>query len=108
MSLKLKAVALGEGCHLRHGNHVRAGAAQDNDVSVIDHLSFAAAFEILRGLGQEYFAVEALEGRVELEKQHVRVTQNFRGSLHEAQPPRHFDLMRRSVGLGFLPGLEVQ
>ena len=75
-------------------------------MSVVDHLRFAAAAEILRGLRKKHLAVEALEGRVELEKQHVRVTQNLRSRLRGAQLPGHFDLMWRGVVLGFFSRLE--
>ena len=48
-----------------------------------------------------------MESRIELEKQHARITQHRRGSLHRLQFPSHMNLMGRSVVLHLLPRLEV-
>jgi len=71
MGVELKAVALGEGCHLRHGYHVFPRAAQDHDMRVVDHRGLGRSAEIHQDLSQKHLAVEALERRVELKKQHA-------------------------------------
>lgn len=74
VSVKLKAVAFGKGRHLRYRDHVWSRSAQYNDVRVIGHHAFAAASKVLQGFRQKHFAIETLECRIALEKQHMRIT----------------------------------
>ena len=46
---ELKAETLAEGRHLRHRNHVAPGAAQHDDMRVIDHHAGRAAAEVSAG-----------------------------------------------------------
>src|ERR1019366_4412665 len=60
------------------------------------------AVEVAQSLDQEDLAVEALEGGIQLEEQHVRVTQNSRRSLRLAPLAAQLDLVRRCVVLHLL------
>ena len=82
MGDELKPETLAKRRHLRHGNHVATGAAQHHHVRVIDHHAGRAAAEVSERVGEEYLAVEALKGWIELKEQHPRVTQHGRGGLH--------------------------
>jgi hypothetical protein len=107
VSYETSAVTLGKRRHLRHWNHLPAGAAQHHYVRVIDHQPFRRTTEIAQSLGQKNLAVEALEGWIQLEEQHVRVTQHRRGSLHLASLAAQFNLMWRRVVLKLLAGEKV-
>src|SRR5580692_591206 len=104
MSYETSAVTLGKRRHLRHRNHLSAGAAQHYYVRVIDHQPFRRTTEIAQRLGQKNLAVETLEGWIQLEEQHVRVTQHCRGSLYLAPLAAQFNLMWRRVVLNFFAG----
>src|SRR5208337_3636293 len=84
VSDEAEAEALCKSRHLGHRNHRPPGAAQHHDMSVVDHYAFGRTVEVAQSLNQEDLAIEALEGWIQLEEQHVRVTQNRRGGLHLA------------------------
>ena len=107
VSSELKAEAFAEGLHLRHRNHLPSRAAQHNHVSIIDHDPTAGAAEKTHGIGQEDFAVKALERGVTLKEQHPRVAQDGRCGLDSASLSSDLDLMRRSVMLQFLARLKL-
>jgi len=104
---ELKAKAFAKGFHLRHWNHVSPGAAQYDDMSVIDHRVPAASAEKTQSLGQEDLAVEALECRVALEEQHPRVAEHGRCGLRRALLSGDLDQMRRCVMLQLLTRLKL-
>jgi len=66
-----KPEAIGEGGHFRDGDHFAAGAAQHYDMGVVDHHPACRTPEKAMCVGQKHFAVEALERRKELEKEHA-------------------------------------
>jgi hypothetical protein len=68
-------------------------------MSVVDHYAFGRAVEVAQSLDEEDFAIEALEGWIQLEEQHVRVTQNRRCGLRLALLAAQLDRVRRSVVL---------
>ena len=68
---RTESEAIGECGHFGYGNHVTACAAQHYDVGVVDHDPTCRATEEAMRVGQEYFAIEALKRRIELEKRHT-------------------------------------
>jgi hypothetical protein len=72
--LELKTETLAEGRHLGYRNHVAPGAAQHDDVRIIDHHAGRAAAEVCERVGEKYLAVKALKRRIKLKEQHPRVT----------------------------------
>jgi hypothetical protein len=107
MRPELEPVALAESSHFRDGNHIFARAPQYDDMGVVDHDNLRASAEVEERFRQQYLAFKTTESRIELEKQHARITQHRRGSLHRLQFPSHMNLMGRSVVLHLLPRLEV-
>lgn len=99
--------ALGEGGHFGHGNHLAARAAQHYDMSVVDHDALRRAAEVTMRLGKEHLAVEALEPRENLKKQHARVAQDRRGGLHIAPFAAEHNLVGRRVVLNLLARSEA-
>ena len=83
---KGEAETLGERGHLGHGDHVAPGAAQHDDVGIVDQAALGDPIEVAEGLGEEDLALEAAEARVELEEQQARVGEHEAGGLHA--PPR--------------------
>src|SRR5208282_572433 len=77
MGLEAETVTFGKGGHLGDRNHLTAGAAQHHDMGVVDHDPLhGSPAEVTYTLGQKHLAIEALEGWVQLEEQHARVTQD--------------------------------
>src|SRR5579862_7134499 len=68
VSGKIEAETFGESRHLGHRNHLGPRAAQDYDVSVVDHHSFCETAEVASGVGQKDLAIEPLERRVALKE----------------------------------------
>jgi|SRR5579862_461324 hypothetical protein len=107
VSGKIEAETFGESRHLGHRNHLGPRAAQDYDVSVVDHHSFCETAEVASGVGQKDLAIEPLERRVALKEDHARVTQHGGCGLDLAFLAADFDLMRRGVVLQFLARFKV-
>ena len=82
MGQEAEAEAFGKGGHLGHGDHLASGSPQDDDVGIVNHRALGDALKLTPGLGQKDLAMEALEGRVTLKEQHVRVGEHGRGGLH--------------------------
>ncbi|MBK7581915.1 MAG: hypothetical protein IPI67_17115 [Myxococcales bacterium] len=70
---ELEAARFTEGCHLGHGNHVFAGAAQHDDAAVVDHADGAGAAHVVEGVVEEDLALEPRELRVQLDVGQPRV-----------------------------------
>jgi hypothetical protein len=104
---ELKPVPLAESGHFRYGNHIYARSPQYDDMGVVDHGDPGASIEVLQGFRQEDLAFKASESRIELEKQHARITQHRRGGLHRLQFSSHMNLMGRRVVLHLLARFEV-
>src|ERR1035438_6796038 len=81
MRSELKAETFGESSHLGHRNHLAARAAQHHHMRVVDHDALGCAPGVTQRVGEKHFAVETLEGRIDLKEQHPRVTQHTRCSL---------------------------
>ena len=71
MGHKAETGTLGEGFHLGHGNHLAARSSQYHHVRVVDHHALRRTAHVTQRIGEENFAVEALERGIDLEKQHV-------------------------------------
>ncbi len=97
----------GERLHLRHRHHLLAGAAQYDDVTVIDHAVPARAVVVGRGIVEEHFALETSEPRIELEEQPAREARHERRGLHATERTADMHVVRRGVVLHLLAGLEV-
>src|ERR1700752_499269 len=104
MRNKLKTEPLAERGHLRHGHHLASAAAQHDHMRVVDHHASRGAPHIAQSIGEKHLAIETLEGRIALEKQHSRVAEHRRGGLHLAFFASQSYLVRRGVVLEFLPG----
>src|SRR6201998_4157950 len=102
MRNKLKTEPLAERGHLRHGHHLASAAAQHDHMRVVDHHAGGGATHIAQSIGEKHLAVETLEGRIALEKQHSRVAEHRRGGLHLAFLAGQFYLVRTGVVLEFL------
>jgi hypothetical protein len=107
MGHELKPEALPKRGHLGHRHHGPPGAAQHDDVRVVDHDSPGRAAEVPQGLGEKHLAVEASESRGALKEQHPRVAQHRRGGLHLPLFATQFDRVGRSIMLHLLARLEV-
>ncbi len=107
MSAELKAVALSESRHLRHGHHLGTGTAQDNHMRVIDHDDPRGTVKVFQGLGEKDLAVKALKGGVALEEEHAGVAQHGRGGLDFAALASEIHQMGGGIVLDLLGGLEV-
>src|SRR5664280_853527 len=84
---------------------------QHHHVRVIDHHTFDHAARP-RGhppqrVGEKYLAVESVKCRMDLEKQHPRITQDTGGGLRLVLPAAHFDGVRRRIVLHLHARLEV-
>src|ERR1035438_9382374 len=94
MSHEAEAETIGKSRHLGHRNHRPSGAAQHHDMRVVCHYAFGRTVEVAQSFDQEDFAVETLEGWIQLEEQHARVTQYRRGGLHLATLASQLNLVR--------------
>src|ERR1022692_4376825 len=65
MRRELKAETLGEGLHLRHGNHFAPRAAQHHHMRVVDHDALRRAAGVAQGFGEKHRAVETLESWID-------------------------------------------
>src|SRR5215468_6762984 len=84
---EVEAKPLSKNRHLRHRNHVTPAAAQHDDMGVVNHDPLRRAPHITQRLGEKHLAIEPLERRIALKKQHPRVTQHRRSRLHLALLP---------------------
>ena len=96
-----------ERLHLGYRHHVLAGAAEYDDVRVINHAVLARTVVVLRAIAQEQLALEPGEPRVELEEQAVGVAQHQRRGLYPAQRTADVHVVRRGVVLHLLARREV-
>src|SRR5580704_14291382 len=84
-----------ESFHLRYGDHLSSSTTQHYHMRVVDHHASRGPREVTQCLGQKYLAVETSEGRIALEEQHPRITQNRRRRLHLSFPFAQFDFVWR-------------
>ncbi|MBK7583345.1 MAG: hypothetical protein IPI67_24535 [Myxococcales bacterium] len=84
---ELEAARFTEGCHLGHGNHVFAGAAQHDDAAVVDHADGAGAAHVVEGVIEEDLALEPRELRVQLDVGQPRVSEREPRDLHGPLAP---------------------
>ncbi len=74
---------------------------------VVDHHAPWNAAHVLQCIGEEYLAIETLEPGIDLEKQHVRITQHCRSGLRLVLLAAYFDCVRRRIVLHLLARFEM-
>ena len=93
--------------HLGHWFHLLAAATQHHHMRVVDHHSLWRAIEVAERLGEKDLAIEPLEGGLNLEEQHPRITQHRRCGLRFVLPSGHRYFMRRGVVLHLDAGFKL-
>jgi hypothetical protein len=102
-----EAVAVGKGGHLRHRDHVPAGAVQHHHVGVVDHAAVGGAAEVAERVGEEELAGEAGEAREALDEDHPAVTEDQARGLDAAELAGDLGVVGRGVVLHLLARAEV-